>query len=143
MLSKEHVIEAIKSGKTASCFDNRDFSRLVDFFEPEYYPLFGFKIMEGCDPASVLVRPWTEEEVKQQLAHDLDFGFEKALDKRSISSNLMYNVVKMWMWVLEDVLQDLEDYKFYGLPLFKAVAEKYDLPDPTGDKEPDDPEFDG
>ncbi len=143
MLSKEQVLEAVKSGKTSSCLDRRDFSRLVNFFEPGQYPLFGYTLREGLDPATVQVCPWTEEEVKLQLGYDLDFGFEKALDKRGISSNLMYDVVKMWMWVLEDELQHMEDYKFYGLPLFKAVAKKYGFPDPTGDKEPDDPEFDG
>jgi hypothetical protein len=57
------------------------------------------------------------------------------LDKRGISAGLMYEVVKMWMWVLEDDLQNHneEDYAQYGLPLLKAVAVKYEFKNEIGD----------
>jgi len=45
----------------------------------------------------------------------------------------MYEVVKGWLIILEDPLKDFDDYPMYGLPLFKAVAVKYDFFNPIGD----------
>ena len=67
------------------------------------------------------------------MGRDVAFGFEKALDKRGISSGLMYSVVKMWLRVLEDELAKSDAYAQYGLPLFKAVAVKYGFPNPIGE----------
>jgi hypothetical protein len=71
----------------------------------------------------------------------LAFAFEKALNKRGISAGMMFHVVKMWMWVLdehEDLVNWPDDYYAqYGLPLFKAVALRYDLPNEIGDDEGD------
>lgn len=68
-----------------------------------------------------------------RLETDIAFAFEKALDKRGISSSLMYEVIKMWLWVLDDDLQHFDEYSMYGFPLFKSVALKYGFPNPIGD----------
>lgn len=78
-------------------------------------------------------KEWTEANIVAQMAQDVSFGFEKALNRRGISASLMYSVVKMWLAVLEDELAKSEDYAQYGLPLFKAVAVKYKLDNPIGD----------
>ena len=44
----------------------------------------------------------------------------------------MFEVVKMWNWILEEELENFDDYPMYGLPLFKATAVKYSFENPIG-----------
>lgn len=53
--------------------------------------------------------------------------------QRGISSSLMADVVMMWNWILEDGLEDFDEYPMYGLPIFKATAIKYGFENPIGD----------
>lgn len=143
MLSKEQVLDAVKNGRKSECesIDSRDYSRLVNFFEPEHWDAFGFKLNDDAKLEDITVKEWTRENILQQLRADVEFGFEKALDQRGISSSLMYEVVKMWMWVMEDELQHHDDYPMYGLPLFKAVAIKYGFDNPIGDDRGDESRY--
>jgi hypothetical protein len=77
--------------------------------------------------------PLTQEEVMGYLKRDLEFAFEKALNKRGLSARTMNSVIRMWMWILDDELADCEEYAQYGLPLLKKVAVKYNLPNQIGD----------
>lgn len=135
MLTREQILEAVKGGRKSDSLDGRDYGRLVDFFPVEDYETFGFKLKDVADPSKVEVKEWTRENVLAQLASDVSFGFEKALNKRGLSASAMHSVVSMWMWVLEDDLQGRgEDlYAQYGLPYLKAVALKYELPNEIGD----------
>jgi hypothetical protein len=130
MLTQDQIITAVAQGRESEAMDGRDYSRLVDFMPLNEWSVF------GCDWPHKDVQPvqieLTEENVKKQLARDLDFAFEKALNQRGISASCMYAVIKMWMWVLEDDLQHCVEYAQYGLPLLKKVAVKYDLPNPIG-----------
>lgn len=130
MKTLEQIIEEVKNGKESQCLDGRDFARLIDFVPVDKLELFGFKEIEG---KTYTPSEFTKENVLKQLQKDVDFGFEKALNKRGISSTFMYEVVKMWMWVLEDELAEFDSYAMYGLPLFKAVALKYGFENPIGD----------
>jgi hypothetical protein len=135
MLTQTQIINEIQDGRKSQCLDGRDLGRLAEFFPVSDWPALGFSLADGADhPAP---RPWTEDEVKTQLACDLAFAFEKALGKRGISAGFMNDVIKMWMWVLEDDLQNMEEYAQYGLPLLKAVAVKYGLPNEIGDDDGD------
>ena len=137
MLTIEQIIEH-KSKAGSECLDGRDLNRLADFVPVADWPKLGLQLREGVDPSTIAApKPFTEENVKAQLAGDLAFAFEKALNKRGISASLMYEVVKMWMWVLEDDLQHSELYAQYGLPFLKAVALKYNLPNEIGDDDGD------
>lgn len=136
MLTREQILEAVKNGRESGSIDHRDFQRLAGFFPAEHLPTLGFTLNEG---ATWEVKELTRENVLAQLAEDVKFGFEKALNKRGLSAQAMYAVVKMWMWVLEDRelekldWDDYSDYAQYGLPFLKAVAVKYGLPNPIGD----------
>lgn len=132
MLSKEEVLKIVKEGKKSSTLDGRDYARLISFFPVSQWKAFGFELRNGTDPEEVVVEDWTEENVLNHLRKDVAFGFEKALSKRGISAGLMHEVVKMWLWILDDNLQHLEDYAEYGLPLFKAVSVKYGFDNPIG-----------
>jgi hypothetical protein len=134
MKTKDEILVAVQNGKDSQCIDRRDFSRLCDFFGPEDYGAFGFELADGVDPETITPIELTKEIVLQRLERDLDFAFQKALNQRGISANLMYEVVKMWLWVLDDLeLQDWDGYWDYGLPFFQVVAKKYGFHDPTLD----------
>ena len=133
MLTKDQVLEmATKDG--SNCLDGRDFTRLAGFFPASDYPVLGLSLKEGVDPTTIpQPKAWTRENIVEQMGRDVAFGFEKALNRRGISSGLMYSVVKMWLRVLEDELANSDAYAQYGLPLFKAVAVKYGFPNPIGE----------
>ena len=146
MLTREAVTASIKEedGPKASFPDGRDFHRLSEFFPVSDLAVFGFELAEGVEESDVEVKDWTRENILDQLKRDLDFAFEKALDRRGISSSAMWDVIKMWMWVLEDDLANSsgDDYAMYGLPLYKAVAVKYGFDNPIGDDSGSEDEYD-
>lgn len=130
MLTKDQIIEQIKNGKESECIDGRDFSRLACFFSEDQWHVLNIELKEGSTHEPV---EYTEEAILVWLEKDLDFAFDKALNQRGISASLMYHVIKMWLWILEDDLQHFQEYAQYGLPLLKAVAVKYSLPNQIGD----------
>lgn len=76
---------------------------------------------------------FTKQNVIKQLESDVAFGFKKALEKNLLISKLMFDVVKEWLFILEDPLKNFDDYSMYGLPLFKIVAVKYGFDNPIGE----------
>ncbi len=135
MLTRDQVLEQVKAGRVSQCLDGRDFGRLAEFFPPGDWAVFGQQPGEAFDPDNYTNKVWMRPNFLNILASDLSFGFEKAMGKRGISAELMHSCVKQWLWILEDPLYDQADelYSQYGLPFFKAVALKYDLPNPIGD----------
>lgn len=133
MKTRDSILEEVKNGRKSKIefIDSRDYSRLLKFFEPNEWSHFGFEPKKDA----VLTKPieWTKENILESLKGDVEFGFEKALNKRGISASCMNEVIKMWMWVLEDDLSENDDYAEYGLPLLKAVAVKYGFPNEIGD----------
>ncbi len=120
-----------KGGKDCNFIDSRDKNRLITFIPAK----FGFMPAEGIDPKTIQTEAFTKENVLKYLKIDLSFAFDKALGRLGISSSLMWDVIKMWMWVLDDDLADFPDSRYaqYGLPLYKAVAVKYGLNNPIGE----------
>jgi len=134
MRSREEVLRAVEEG-LCKCFDGRDRKRLLLFFEPKLWEQFGYKKKENVNDAEIEILPWKEETILNELKRDLAFAFKKALGKRFMSASLMYQVIKMWLWILEDPLYQFNEYAMYGLPLFKRVAVKYGFDNPIGDDE--------
>lgn len=114
------------------CQDGRDLYRLFDFLTEEQINFFGATLKEEYKGTHKAI-PFTRENVLNKLEGDVAFAFEKALDKRGISASFMYEVVKMWNWILEEGLETFDDYAQYGLPLFKATALKYGFDNPIGE----------
>lgn len=107
-------------------FEDRLGRRLCQFLTIEQAKSIGWEIQEpNWQP-----KEFTKENILKQLEMDVYFGFEKALNQRSISASMMYEVVKGWLTILEDPLKDFDNYPMYGLPLFKAVAVKYGFDNP-------------
>lgn len=134
MKTREQILEAVRNGKESQCIDRRDYERLAVFFDTPDLALLGVGLRKGVTERGEILE-LTEDTVKARLKCDVDFGFEKALDKRGLSSAMMHHVVKMWLWVLDDELQEFDEdnYAQYGLPLFKAVALKFGFPNPIGE----------
>ena len=114
--------------------DDRFGVRFCQFLTAEQMEQIGFSLNADYKDQHK-PQEWTRENILTQLEKDVEFGFEKALDKRGISSNLMFSVVNSWNKILEEGLQDwdTDNYAQYGLPLFKATAIKYEFPNPIGD----------
>lgn len=134
-------IEEILSYESQS-FDGRDLNRLADFMTVEQMQKFD---LEVSNPDGWKTEELTRENVLKRLESDLAFAFEKALNKRGLSAGLMYGVVKMWMWVLDEhddlVNWSDDNYAQYGLPYLKAVALRYGLPNEIGDDAGDEPQY--
>ena len=93
------TIEEILSYKSDT-LDGRDLSRLAVFMTKDQLTGAGLKL---ADPDKEwTTTPYTREKVIEFLTRDLDFAFEKALNKRGISAGMMFMVIKMWMWVLDE-----------------------------------------
>lgn len=126
------TLQSILDSYTSQALDGRDIVRLAKFVPEEDFSKFGMELKPEFVGTHEAI-PFTRENVLKQLAEDVDFGFEKALDQRGISSSLMARVVQMWNWILEEGLEDFDEYPMYGLPIFKATALKYGFPNPIGD----------
>jgi hypothetical protein len=127
--------ETIKSFETC-CLDGRDAVRLSDFVPEERLPELGISLFPDAIGKHV-PKEWTRENIIAQLKEDVAFAFEKAIGHRGISSELMYDVIRMWNWILQEGLEDFDEYADYGIPLLKATALKYGFPDRSGEYVPE------
>jgi hypothetical protein len=140
------TLKQIEKDYKSETLDGRDLNRLAQFIPENQLGKFGLQIVAGEEGKHKHI-PFTREAVLAQLEKDVEFGFEKSLRKRSISSSLMFAVVKMWNWVLEEGLEswgdENSDYAMYGLPLFKATAVKYGWDNPIGEDSGREEKYDG
>lgn len=120
MKTLEEIFEIYKS----NCIDGRDMVRLSQFVEEKDLEKIGITLKEEYKGTHEAI-PFTEENVLKQLESDVYFGWHKAVNQRGISAELMYDVVKMWNWVLENELQDFDEYGWYGKPMFQKTASLY------------------
>lgn len=137
------ALHDILTNYESNCLDGRDMNRLymfIDWNTLQQYPALmkGIKeeyLNEEKWMSEVYEQEFTRENILKHLERDVAFGFRKALDQRGISASLMYEVVKMWCWVLDDneELYNWNTYAYYGLPLFKAIAVYYGFPNEIGD----------
>lgn len=130
MKTIEEIIKNYENYETS--IEDRFGRRLCQFLTREQMVKIGFELGGNVNH---IPKEWTRENIINQLKRDVEFGFEKALNKRGISSSLMFSVVMSWNKVLEEGLEDWDEdnYRYYGLPLFKATALKYGFDNPIGD----------
>lgn len=126
------TLQQVKEMYKSQTIDGRDLSRLMQFIPEEELKDFGLELKDEYVGTHKHIE-FTKENVLIQLEKDVAFGFEKALNQRSVSAGLMAEVVKMWNWILEEGLEDFDDYPMYGLPIFKATAVKYGFENPIGE----------
>lgn len=133
-------LQQIKEQYKSKTIDGRDLNRLAQFIPEDQLADFGLELKEEAKGTWKHVE-LTKENVLIQLKEDVAFGFQKALDQRGISAGLMAEVVQMWNWVLEEGLEDYDNYPMYGLPIFKATAVKYGFDNPIGDDTGEEDEY--
>lgn len=124
MKNLNEIYEKMLNGET-DCIDGRDLSRLVKFLSVEQIEKCKFKFSSEESKQNYKPIEFTKEIILSELESDLDFAFDKALGQRGISAGMMNEVIKMWLWVLDDELTNFNEYAQYGLPLLKKVAVKY------------------
>lgn len=123
MKTLEYVKTHIDEFEEDEILDRRFTKRLMDFLSTEEWDRFGYAYT-GTEP--FVPTEWTEENVLAQLKRDTEFGYEKAINERGISSGLMCFVVRAWCRVLENglALPDSET-GYYSINQFTTVAEHY------------------
>ena len=126
------TLEQVLSSYTSETLDGRDLVRLAQFLSVEQIEKMGLSFNSPEERETHFPVEFTKENILKQLEKDVAFGFEKALNRRGISSSLMYEVVQMWNQILEEGLEGFDSYAMYGLPLFKATAVKYGFENPIG-----------
>lgn len=126
------TLAQVKEQYKSNTLDGRDLYRLMQFIPESELKDFGLELKPEYVGTHKHI-DFTRENVLIQLEKDVEFGFEKALNQRGISAGMMAEVVMMWNWVLEEGLEDFDDYPMYGLPIFKATAVKYGFDNPIGD----------
>lgn len=127
------TLKKIKEDYKSQTLDGRDLDRLAQFISENELEDFGMSMKDPFIGKHKHIE-FTKKNVLKQLKKDVEFGFHKALNQRGISSGLMFAVVQMWNWVLEEGLENWNNnnYAQYGLPLFKVTAEKYGFHNPIG-----------
>ena len=125
------TLKYVKENYKSSALDGRDMNRFMQFIPENELKDFGFELNDKNKGKHKKI-PFTRKNILKQLKKDVAFGFEKALNQRGISSELMYEVVSMWNWILEEGLEEFDEYAMYGLPLFEATAIKYGFENPIG-----------
>lgn len=126
------TLQQIKETYKSKTIDGRDLSRLMQFIPESELKYFGLKLKDEYVGTHKHIE-FTKENILIQLEKDVKFGFEKALNQRGISAELMAEVVQMWNWILEEGLESFDEYPMYGLPIFKATAVKYGFENPIGE----------
>lgn len=121
MKTIEEILSNYEDYKTI--IEDRFGRRLCEFLTQEQAKSIGFALSNENEEWGE-VKDFTEDNVIEQLKLDVEFGYEKAMNERGISANLMYDVVEAWLKVLEDK-RDYPDYYNYGREFFKKVANNY------------------
>lgn len=105
----------------AVVLDDRFGSGLAKFLTEEQLEKIGFKY-DGDEPYPE-PKEWTRENILVQLKEDVEFGFEKALDKRGISASLMFAVVLGWNRVLVEARTIITKSMMKDCTAIKVIAE--------------------
>ena len=122
MKTLEYVKEHFAEFEEDNLFDRRFTKRFVDFLPTAEWENYGFEYIGEEEQKP---KAWTEENILEELHRDAIFGYEKAVDERGISSELMAMVVNAWCKVLENGL-NLDGYDGrYHIRQFEIVLDYY------------------
>ena len=122
MKSLEYVKTHIDEFEKYAWIDARFTKRLLDFLPISEWKRF-FRFTGEVNPRTP--KEWTEKNILEQLRRDVEFGWEKCVDERGISSELMAGVVNAWCKVLENGLDLNGSDGYYHRDQFINVAKHY------------------
>lgn len=126
MKTLEYVKEHHSEFEHDNFCDRRWTKRFIDFLPAEEWEKYGFRPTDYLDREKYQPKEWTEANILEQLKKDVEFGYEKSVGERGISSELMAMVVRSWCEILENGLA-LSDYDdgYYHIRQFEMVADYY------------------
>lgn len=122
MIELNYVKEHIDEFEEDNFIDRRFTKRFIEFLPTSEWSEFGFRYT-GED--EFIPKEWTEENVLEQLKEDVEFGYEKAVNERGISSELMAMVVNAWCKILQNGLNLDGNDGWYHMKQFTTVAKHY------------------
>ena len=122
MYDIEYVKEHINEFEEDDFLDSRFTKRFIAFLPTSEWDKFGF---EYTGKEEYVPKEWTESNILAQLKKDVQFGYEKAVGERGISSELMAMVVNAWCKVLQNGLNLNGNDGYYHIKQFTAVAKRY------------------
>ena len=122
MVELNYVKEHIDEFEEDKFIDGRFTKRFIDFIPVSEWEKFGFRYT-GED--ELVPKEWTEENILAQLKKDVEFGYEKAVNERGISSGLMAMVVNAWCKILQNGLNLNGNDGYYHIKQFTTVAKHY------------------
>ena len=122
MKSLDYVKNHIDEFEKDDFVDRRFTRRFLQFIPTDEWETFGFRYT-GTEP--YVPKEWTEENILAQLRDDVEFGYEKAMNERGISSELMAMVVEAWCNVLDNGLDLDGNDGPYHIRQFTTVAKHY------------------
>lgn len=143
MLTLKQAIDQLLHNTSCRSTFSRDVARIGPYLDNKDATFVKELLKFEWKPEADFSNPkeWIKENILNSLETDLESAFEKALDRRGLSSELYYELVKFWLIILEDPLSDFEEYAQYGLPLYKHVAIKYGFNNPIGDNNGDEDHY--
>ena len=103
-------------------FDRRFTRRFIDFLPTSEWEKYGFRY---TGEEEYVPKEWTQENILSQLKIDVEFGYEKCVDERGISAELMAYVVNAWCKVLQNGLNLNGNDGYYHRKQFTTVAKHY------------------
>ena len=122
MYSIDYVKEHFDEFEKDKFLDRRFTNRFINFLPVKEWEKYGFRYTGETEYTP---KKWTEENILEQLRKDVEFGYEKAIDERGISSELMAMVVNAWCKVLQNGLNLDGDDGYYHIKQFIVVANHY------------------
>lgn len=122
MVELNYVKEHIDEFEEDNFIDRRFTKRFIDFLPTSEWENFGFRY---TGEEELVPKEWTEENVLAQLKEDVEFGYEKAVNERGISSELMAMVVNAWCKILQNGLNLDGNDGWYHMEQFTTVAKHY------------------
>ena len=122
MINTDYIKEHIDEFEEDHFIDRRFTKRFINFLPTSEWNKFGF---EYISDEEFIPTDWTEENIIAQLKEDTEFGYEKAINGRGISSELMAMVVNTWCKILENGLNLDGDDGWYHIKQFTTVAKHY------------------
>lgn len=83
-------------------------------------------------------KPLERDAVEAEVADYMQFALDKAENHRGLSASRSLSHFKAWLWLLGDddlyaFADDEDNYTNYGVPVLRAVGEKYGIPLPTSE----------
>lgn len=122
MYDINYVKEHFDEFEEDTFLDRRFTKRFIDFLPTSEWEKFGFRY---AGEGEYVPKEWTEKNILEQLKRDVEFGYEKAIWERGISSELMAMVVNAWCKVLQNGLNLDGNDGWYHINQFTTVAKHY------------------